>query len=265
MELGPRPRDGRPRPPRAAEWSTPRAQSCALARSIELAWTPEQLQDPGLAAELIEQAIALQITSRALAAPYLEVGGDEDSAIEANCALLSLTAERATDQRVVAYLQTLGGRLLDGSAETVAERYVAAGAETIFIRVRRFDPRNLEHVLAYIKLVEHIEVLGARAVADSVGHFGAVAIAAGAFAFSAGARFFRKVPDALLARSSESSEAEDEEKDGGGGPRSSTSIPASWSGSTRTRQVPIWAPVRTRLPGRGRQRQGPSSASTQLP
>jgi hypothetical protein len=113
----------------------------------------------------------------------------------------------------------LAGRLVDGSALAAAERYVAAGAETIFIRIRRFDPRRIEHVLAYLELVERIDALGARAVADSVGHFGVVAVADGAFAFSAGARFFRKVPDALLQRPSEPSEEDEEEdKDGGGGP-----------------------------------------------
>lgn len=34
-------------------------------------WTPEQLRDPRLAAELIEQVVSLQTTSRAVAAPYL--------------------------------------------------------------------------------------------------------------------------------------------------------------------------------------------------
>jgi hypothetical protein len=205
--------------PRAAEWTTPRAKNCVLAQSAPLPWSPALLQDADVAAELIDQAVSLQIGSRALAAPYLEVGAAGDPAIEADCALLTQTAERAADQRVVAYLQTLAGRLVDGSALAAAERFVAAGAETIFIRIRRFDPHRIEHVLAYLELVERIDALGARAVADSVGHFGVVAVADGAFAFSAGARFFRKVPDALLQRPNEPSEEDEEEdKDGGGGP-----------------------------------------------
>jgi hypothetical protein len=203
--------------PHAAAWTSPRARSCSLAQSIPLPWSAAALADPGLAAELIEAAVDLQSGSRALATPYLEVGRAEDPAIAANCGLISMSAERATDQRVVAYLQTLSGRLLDGSAKAAAEGFIAAGAETVFVRIRRFDPRNLDHVLAYLELVEAIEAAGARPVADSTGHFGAVAVAAGAFAFSAGARFFRKVPDALLQRPSESSE-EDEEKESGGGP-----------------------------------------------
>jgi|GEM_PF-2720626 len=205
--------------PHAAQWTGPRARNCSLAQTIPLPWTPEQLQNQSLAAELIEQASSLQITSRATAAPYLEVSNAQDPAVDANCNLLSLTAERAADQRVLAYLQTLGGRLLDGTAAAVAERYIAAGAETIFIRIRRFSQEDLGQVLAYLELVERINVLGARAVADSIDHFGAVAVADGAYAFSAGARFFRKVPAALLQRPSERSEEEGEEqKDGGGGP-----------------------------------------------
>lgn len=205
--------------PHAAHWTGPRASNCSLAQTIPLPWTPEQLQDPRLATELIERASSLQITSRATAAPYLEVSNAEDPAIDANCNLLSLAAERASDQRVLAYLQTLGSRLLDGTAIAAAERYVAAGAETVFVRIRRFAPEDLGQVLAYLELVERINALGARAVADSIDHFGAVAIADGAFAFSAGARFFRKVPDALLQRPRERSEEEGEEQDdGGGGP-----------------------------------------------
>jgi hypothetical protein len=220
--------------PRAAEWTSSRAKNCSLAQALPMPWTPEQLRDQGLAADLVEQAVSVQITSRAIAAPYLEVGGHEDPAIEANCNLLSLVAERAGDQRVLGYLQTLGSRLLDGSAAVAAERIVAAGAETIFIRIRRFDPEKLDHVLAYLELVERIEALGARAVADSVGHFGVVAVADGAYAFSAGARFFRKVPDALLQRPSERSEEEgEEEKDSGGGPPILYELPGQLDGVHR--------------------------------
>jgi len=219
--------------PRAADWTSPRAASCALAKTVAMPWTPELLLDTGLAADLIDQADSLQLKSRALAAPYLEIAGSEDPATQANCNLISLSAERAGERPVIAYLQALGGRLLDGSAEAAAERYVHAGANTIFVRIRRFQPLNLEHVLAYLALIERISALGARAVADSVGHFGVVAVADGAFAFSAGARFFRKVPDALLQRPSERSEEEDDENDGGGGPPILYETPGGLSGVHR--------------------------------
>lgn len=222
------------RHPRAADWTTPRAANCALAKTIAMPWTPELLQDAGLAEDLIDQADSLQIKSRAFAPPYLEIASAEDPAMKANCNLISLSAERAGERRVIAYLQMLGGRLLDGSAEIAAERYVQAGANTIFVRIRRFQPLNLEHVLAYLELIERIDALGARAVADSVGHFGVVAVADGAFAFSAGARFFRKVPDALLQRPSERSEEEDDETDGsGGGPPILYEAPGGLSGIHR--------------------------------
>lgn len=220
--------------PRAADWTSPRAANCALAKTVAMPWTPELLLDPGLAADLIDQADSLQLKSRALAAPYLEIAGSEDPATQANCNLISHSAERAGERPVIAYLQALGGRLLDGSAEAAAERYVHAGADTIFLRIRRFQPLNLEHVLAYLALIERISALGARAVADSVGHFGVVAVADGAFAFSAGARFFRKVPDALLQRPSERSEEEDDENDsGGGGPPILYETPGGLSGVHR--------------------------------
>jgi hypothetical protein len=203
--------------PRALEWTAPRARSCSLAQAVDLPWTPAKLSDPELAGELIDTAVAMQSSSRAIAAPYLEVAGVDDPEVEANCSLLSLTAERAADQRVLAYLQTLGSRLADGSAASIAERYVDAGAETVFIRIRRFALQDLKQVLAYLELVARIERAGARAVADSVGHFGPVAVAGGAYGFSAGARFFRKVPGALLQRPSERSD-DDDEKDSGGGP-----------------------------------------------
>ena len=173
---------------------------------------------PNSPPELVDRAVDLQRFARGLAAPYFELKQVDDPELTVNCSVISLIAERAGDQRVVAYLQALGSRLMDGSVEESAKRYVDAGAETILIRIRRFNPHDLEQVLAYLKLVEQIEASGARAVADSADHFGPVAVAAGADAFSAGARFFRKVPDALLSKPSERSDDENEESESGGGP-----------------------------------------------
>jgi hypothetical protein len=205
--------------PRAAEWTTPRARNCSLAQVTQLPWEPARFADSELAtAELVDRAVNLQRSARGLAAPYFELKRAEDPELAVNCSLISLVAERAGDQRVVAYLQALGSRLLDGSAEEAAKRYLDAGAESVLIRIRRFDPRDLKQVLAYLKLVEEIEAGGARAVADSAGRFGPVAVAAGADAFSAGARFFRKVSDALLSKPSERAGDEDEGESGGGPP-----------------------------------------------
>ena len=204
--------------PRAAEWTTPRAQNCSLAQVKPLPWEPARLAAPELSAELVDRAVDLQRSSQELATPYLELKRTVDPELAVNCSLISRIAERAGDQRVCAFLQTLSSRLLDGSAEESAKRYVDAGAEMVFIRIRRFNPRDLDQVLAYLKLVEGIEANGVSAVADSTGHFGPVAIAAGAHAFSAGARFFRKVPDALLSKPSERDDEEDGETEGGGPP-----------------------------------------------
>lgn len=221
---------------RAAEWASPRARNCTLAQTAPLPWTPETLNDPEVAGDLIDRAVDLQLTCPVLVAPYLEVAGVEDPRAHTNCTLLSLAAERAADQRVAAYLQTTVRPLLDGSAAAVAERCVEAGAETVFIRIRNFKSERLEHVLAYLDLVERINHAGARAVADSAGYFGAVAVAGGAHAFSAGARHFRKVPDALLQRPSESTR-EDGEASGGGrrllyeSPGELTGVPPNEAGS----------------------------------
>lgn len=205
---------------RAHEWTAPRARSCQLAQALPLPWTLDGLSDAEVRGELIDRCVALQQTAAPLAAPYIEVDRREERATTVNCELITATAERAGDQRVLAYLQGLRGTLRDGTAEEAAKRFVEAGAETIFIRIRGFDSENYDDVIAYLELVEAIEAEGARAVADSAGYFGAVAVAGGAHAMAAGARYFRTVPAALLSPPAERADDEgDKEKEkGGGGP-----------------------------------------------
>jgi hypothetical protein len=205
---------------RADEWTAPRARNCTLAQALPLPWTLERFADPEVRGELIDRSVALQESGRTLAAPYIEVDRRDPRSILVNCELITATAERAGDQRVLSYLQTLQGGLRSGVAAESARRFIEAGAETIFIRIRGFDSENLEHLLAYLELVEIIVTGGARPVADSADYFGAVAIAAGADAMAGGARYFRTVPAALLTRPAERSEenSEDEEDKQGGGP-----------------------------------------------
>ncbi|MGB7588190.1 MAG: hypothetical protein WBM00_05730 [Solirubrobacterales bacterium] len=209
---------------RAHEWTAPRARNCQLAQALSLPWTLDGLAAAELRGELIDRCVSLQESAGPLAAPYVEVDRREQRATTVNCELITATAERAVDQRVLAYLQALPGTLRDGTADEAARRFVEAGAETIFIRIRGFDSSNFDQVIAYLELVEAIEAEGARAVADSAGYFGAVAVAGGADAMIAGARYFRTVPATLLSRPVERSEEDgenDKEKEkakGGGQP-----------------------------------------------
>jgi hypothetical protein len=113
--------------------------------------------------------------------------------------LLSLARERTGDRHLVAVLQTMASYVRDGSARDAARALVAAGAETVLVRVRRLTPESAgtEDVVAYGRLVRAIEAAGAFAVADCVGRLGPVLVAAGADGFSAGAYRFRTVPQDL--------------------------------------------------------------------
>ena len=204
---------------RAHEWTTPRARNCTLAQALPLPWTLERIADPEAQGELIDRSVALQESAGTLAAPYVEVDRRDPRSIQANSQLVTATAERAGDQRILAYLQALQGSLQSGTAAEAARRLIEAGAETIFIRIRGFDLANLDLLVNYLELVELIAADGARAVADSAGYFGAVAIAVGADAMTGGARYFRTVPGTLLTRPPEPPQegSEDEEDRKGGG------------------------------------------------
>ena len=205
---------------RAHEWTTPRARNCMLAQALPLPWTLDRLAEPETQGELIDRSVALQESAGTLAAPYIEVDRTDPRSILVNGQLITATVERAGDQRILAYLQTLRGGLRSGAAAEAARRFIEAGAETIFIRIRGFDSRNVDHLIDYLDLVGLIAAGGARPVADSAGYFGTVAIAAGADAMTGGARYFRTVPAALLTRPAERPEedSKDEDRPGGGPP-----------------------------------------------
>ena len=183
--------------PQADERISARARECPIASSTLLPWDTARLSTREGALEVVEAAEFLQRSSPALAAPYLEVGSVGDPRVEANCRMIEAAAELAGSRRPVAYLQVLRSHLRDGSAAEAAKRYVEAGAKTVMIRVRLLDPQDLKDLLPYLELIELIDSLGARPVADCVGRLGPVLVAGGADAFTAGARHFQKVPDRL--------------------------------------------------------------------
>ncbi len=170
-----------------------------LARALPLPLNVEQLRDPDNAAALAEAAAVQQLGSPALAAPYLEVAGVEDPRLAVNLNLLERSRELAGDRTVIAYLQILRGQLLDGSGAEVARRLATAGAQVIFVRVRRFEPENASSadVLAYADLISAGSKGGARIIGDCVGRLGPALIAAGADGFSTNALRFRKVAEDL--------------------------------------------------------------------
>jgi len=100
---------------------------------------------------------------------------------------------------VIAYLQCLHGRILDGTAYELVAGLAASGADVLFIRARRLEAQQAsqEDVFAYGQLIAAANNVGLRVVPDAVGHLGPVLIAAGADGFASGTRFFRKVPDDL--------------------------------------------------------------------
>jgi hypothetical protein len=216
---------------RANDWSSSRARQCTLAQALPLPWEASKIADPEVAQFLTDRAAVLQETSAAIAPAYFESAGANHVAVDANCELIRRISERAMDQRVVAYLQTLPSHLRSGDVARIAERYIAAGAQTILVRVRGLDPLRLEDVVAYLALIEQIDHGGARAVADSVGFLGPVLVAGGADAFSAGARCFQKVADALL--SDNSKQRGDGDDSSGGGPELQYAEPGRLIGSRR--------------------------------
>ena len=184
---------------KSAARQRPRAANRPLARTLRLPLTVEQLAHPGNIDALVEAAAVHQLPSRAFGAPYLEVDGVDDPAFALNLRLLVRSRELAGDRAVIAYLQVLGGRLIDGTAGELARRLAANGAHVVFVRVRRFEPEQAtpSEVAAYGRLVIAGELAGARMVADCVGRLGPVLVAAGADGFASNARCFRKVPDDL--------------------------------------------------------------------
>ena len=205
--------------PLAAERTSARARLCPLTKASSLPWNPEILRTKTGAAELIDRADHMQRKATGFSVPYLEVSESETATADANLTMIKMATELSGDRRTVAYLQTLRSQMRSCFAAEAARRYIAAGAETVMIRIRHLDPTSLEDLLPYFELIETIEAAGARAVPDCVGAFGPATLAAGADAFTAGSRFYNSgIPKTLL-------EAEAEDRDGG--PRTPYLVPGA--------------------------------------
>jgi hypothetical protein len=180
-----------------------RAARSPLAQALSRPWDLEALQERDSVERIVDAAAGQQLLSRVMASPYVEVTDADDPRLTINAEFIRMTRERAGDRIVAGYLQGTGAQMKRGDLDEPAAELVAAGAEVIFVRLRRFKPEeaSAEEVLAYAGLIEAITQRGARAVPDCVGRLGPVLVAAGADGFVTGAFRFRKVPDALLARS----------------------------------------------------------------
>ncbi len=175
----------------------PHAANRAIAKVLPLPLTVERLGDRDAAAALVEAAAVNQLGSRALAAPYLEIEDFEDPRFAVNLDLLRRTRELAGDRTLVAYLQLLGGQMRDGGGIEAARRLADAGAEVIFVRIRRFEPElaTRADLAAYAGIISAGVSEGARVVGDCVGRLGPTLVALGADGFATNAHRFRKVAD----------------------------------------------------------------------
>jgi hypothetical protein len=184
---------------KSAERQRPRAANRPLAKAVPLPLSAGRLADPNAVDELVEACSLHQLGSRAFAAPYLEVTGPDDPRWNINKKLLARSQELAGDRILIAYLQVLRSHLLDGNAAVLARRLAEAGANVIFVRVRRFEAESAttEEVLAYGDVIDAGTTNGSRVVADCVGRLGPTLIAAGADGFATNAWRFRKVSDDL--------------------------------------------------------------------
>lgn len=180
---------------KSVERQRPRAANRPLARAVPLPLSAEQLNDPTMLAALVEAGALHQLGSRAFAASYLEVSGPDDPRWTVNQQMLAQSRELAGDRIVIAYLQVLRSNLLNGNAAMLASRLAEAGAEVIFVRVRRFEPEKAtsEEVLAYANVIAAGSTPDSRVVPDCVGRLGPVLIATGADGFATNAWRFRKV------------------------------------------------------------------------
>ncbi len=184
---------------KSAQRQSGRAANRPLARAVALPLNAERLDSSEPVDALTEAAAVHQLASPAFAAPYLEVDGVDDPRFAVNLRLLRRSRELAGERALVAYLQVLGSRLLDGSAVHVATRLAGTGADVIFVRVRRLDAEQASEaeVVAYAQVIDAGDQAGVRMVADCVGRLGPVLVATGADGFASNAWRFRKLADDL--------------------------------------------------------------------
>jgi hypothetical protein len=165
------------------------------AELYELPWTLDLLRDDDALQAIVRNTVAAYNRSFAASAVYLEASSADDPFMEINLRAIAETKASSGGDPVCAFVQMPLDALMDGTMAQMAARYAHAGARIAVLRVVGFhaDECDTQQALAYADCVRAWRACGILPIADCTGRFGAALVAAGAWGFSGGARFYRRV------------------------------------------------------------------------
>jgi len=165
------------------------------AELYELPWTLDLLGDDDTLQTIVRNTVAAYHRSFAASAVYFEASSPDDPFVRINLRAIAETRRAAAGRPVCAFVQMPMEALLDGTLARMAPSYAEAGARIAVLRVVGFHAEGctMEQARAYVDCVRTWRACGLAPVADCTGRFGAALVAAGAWGFSAGARFYRRV------------------------------------------------------------------------
>jgi hypothetical protein len=184
-------------PARAAGLPSPRAAEMASAHVLELPVSPSSFASAGAISSFTRAAVGGQGGAWAITAPYFQFSSGADRWLDINLDLLGETLRVAGGREVVPVIQVRTSALLDATIAAAADRYRQTGVRACLLRVAGFDGEeaDIPTITAYLTAAKALQDAGLAVVADATGRFGAVAVADGATAFSAGLRAYRAVPE----------------------------------------------------------------------
>jgi hypothetical protein len=165
------------------------------AELYELPWTLDLLRDDDALSVIVRNALAAYHRSYAASAVYFEASSSDDPLMDVNLRAVAITRQLAAGRPVCTFVQMPLAALMNGTMAQLAQPYADAGARIAVLRVTGFnaDECSVEQARAYVDCVRAWRACGLAPVADCTGRFGAALVAAGAWGFSAGARFYRRV------------------------------------------------------------------------
>lgn len=160
-----------------------------------LPWTIDLLQDAEALQSIARNAIAAYHRSFAASAVYFEADSLDGPLMQVNLRAVEEAQIFSGGRPVCAFVQMPLERLVDGSMASLAPLYAKAQARIAVLRVVGFHAETctVEEARAYVDCIRAWRGCGLAPVADCTGRFGAALVAAGAWGFSAGARFYRRV------------------------------------------------------------------------
>lgn len=179
------------------ELPNPRVVQMACAQVLDLPVSPLSFAAPGAVAAFTRAVVGGQRDVWAVMAPYFQFSSPADRWLDINLELLAETIRIAGGREVVTVIQVPVNALTERTVGVAAGRYAEAGARLCLLRVAGFDAEEagVPMVGGYLAASRAMQDAGLAVVADAVGRFGAVAIAAGATGFSSGLRDYRTVPE----------------------------------------------------------------------